>query len=135
MMKVVINKCFGGFGLSEEAWKILIEKHGFLPKTYDQMEEAEYKDCPITWVHDSSLETKEEYTRYSSIMPRFYHSNDDGCEFRAHPGVIEVVELLGEKANGNHASLKVVEIPDGIEWEIGEYDGTEWIDEVHRSWG
>ena len=134
-MKVVINKCYGGFGLSDKAWKILIEKHGFLPKTYDQMDEVEYAKRPVTWVHDSKLETKEEYTKHSDFLPRFYHSNDDGCDFRTHAGIIEVVELLGEEANGKHAVLKIVEIPDGIEWEIGEYDGIEWIDEKHRSWG
>ena len=48
--------------------------------------------------------------------------------------LVEVVECLGEKANGDHASLKIVEIPDGIEWQIEEYDGFEWIAEKHRTW-
>ena len=41
---------------------------------------------------------------------------------------------LGELANGPNAELKVVEIPDGIDWTIEEYDGVEWIAEVHRTW-
>jgi hypothetical protein len=32
------------------------------------------------------------------------------------------------------AELKVVESPDDVEWEIEEYDGIEWIAEVHRTW-
>jgi hypothetical protein len=28
----------------------------------------------------------------------------------------------------------VVEIPDGVEWEIAEYDGLEWVAEKHRTW-
>jgi hypothetical protein len=28
----------------------------------------------------------------------------------------------------------VVEIPDGIEWSIQEYDGLEWVAEKHRTW-
>jgi hypothetical protein len=41
---------------------------------------------------------------------------------------------LGEKANGSCASLKVVEIPDGVEWVVEEYYGTEWVAEKHRTW-
>ena len=29
---------------------------------------------------------------------------------------------------------KIVEIPDGVQWEITEYDGKECIKEKHRSW-
>ena len=53
---------------------------------------------------------------------------------RAHPDLIEVVEKMKEKANGRHAKLKIVKIPDDVEWEIEEYDGTEWVSEKHRRW-
>ena len=39
-----------------------------------------------------------------------------------------------EKANGNHADLKIVEIPANVEWQIDEYDGAEWVSEKHRTW-
>ena len=48
--------------------------------------------------------------------------------------LVDVVERLGKKANGESAELKVVEIPDGVEYEIDEYDGVESIHEKHRSW-
>lgn len=54
---------------------------------------------------------------------------------RTDPDVVAVVESLGEKANGNCAKLKVVEIPDGVRWEIDEYDGIESVREVSQSWG
>jgi hypothetical protein len=41
---------------------------------------------------------------------------------------------MGEAADGAFAELKVIEIPDGVEWQIDEYDGTEWIAEKHRTW-
>lgn len=53
---------------------------------------------------------------------------------RNDPILIQVIEELGEKANGNVATLKIIEIPDDIEWEIEEYDGSEWISEKHRTW-
>ena len=89
-MKVVINKCYGGFGLSVEAYKFL----------------------SIPW-------------------------DGYGYEFRqdrTNPKLVKCVEELGEEASGRFSSLKVVEIPDDVEWEIGEYDGTEWVAEKHRTW-
>ena len=53
---------------------------------------------------------------------------------RTDPDLIVAVETLGNKANGEYAELKIVEIPDNVEWEIAEYDGTEWVAEKHRTW-
>ncbi len=53
---------------------------------------------------------------------------------RNDPLLIEIVERLGKAANGEFAELKIVEIPDGVDWEIEEYDGNEWVSEVHRTW-
>lgn len=116
MTKVVINKCYGGFGLSDKAikrffelkeWTLVIEKanHGILDLYY-------YKDS----ISDDN----------------FFH---DVMIERDDPVLIQVVEELGKESFGQFAKLKVVEIPDGVDWEIEEYDGTEWIAEVHRTWG
>jgi hypothetical protein len=53
---------------------------------------------------------------------------------RDDPKLVECVESLGRQANGQFAKLKVVEIPDGVDWQIQEYDGSEWISEKHRTW-
>ena len=55
---------------------------------------------------------------------------------RADPHLIRVIEELGATANGPHAELKVVEIPDDVadNWEIEESDGIEWVAEKHRTW-
>lgn len=60
-----------------------------------------------------------------------------GFEFeddRTNPKLVECVETLKEKANGECAQLKVVEVPDGVEWYIHDYDGDEEIHEKHRVW-
>ena len=44
------------------------------------------------------------------------------------------MKKLGNKANGTCSELKIVEIPDGIEFELSEYDGLETVEEKHRSW-
>lgn len=54
---------------------------------------------------------------------------------RNDPKLIEVVEQLGDKANGANARLNIVEIPDDVDWIIQEYDGVEWVAEKHRTWG
>jgi hypothetical protein len=54
-------------------------------------------------------------------------------EDRANPKLVAVVEKLGD-CSGETAKLEVVEIPDGVDWEIEEYDGKEWISEKHRTW-
>ena len=48
--------------------------------------------------------------------------------------LVACVEKLGEAAGGRTANLKVVEIPDDVEWTIEEYDGSEWVAEKHRTW-
>jgi len=42
---------------------------------------------------------------------------------------------MGDKAKGDHAELKVVEIPDDVNYIVEEYDGLEQIAEQHRTWG
>jgi len=61
------------------------------------------------------------------------HFNDIDIE-RTDKDLIAVVDMLGEEVNGYSSELKVVEIPDGIDWYISEYDGMETIEENHRSW-
>ena len=90
-MKIVINACYGGFGLSKEALALFNERSGTVV-TYD-------------------IEIK-----------------------RDNPILVEIVEQLGESANTRFSQLKVVEIPDDVEWGIEEYDGDEYIAEKHRTW-
>ena len=53
---------------------------------------------------------------------------------RDDPALVEIVEELLDEANGLCANLKVVEIPDDVDWIVCEYDGNEWIAEKHRTW-
>jgi hypothetical protein len=54
---------------------------------------------------------------------------------RDDPDFVKIVEEMGEEASGHFANLVIVEIPDGIEWSISDYDGMESVEEKHRSWG
>ena len=54
---------------------------------------------------------------------------------RSDVDLVAVVQELGSAANGDHAKLVIVEIPDDVKWHISEYDGMEWVAENHRTWG
>lgn len=110
-MKVVINRCWGGFGLSHEAVMRYAELKGF---------------------ENFRFEEEKFFSKYYYIDNELFFSQY-GIE-RNDPVLIQVVEELGENANGQCAELKIIEIPDDIFWEIQEYDGMETVVESHRSW-
>lgn len=54
---------------------------------------------------------------------------------RDDPVLIQVLERLGaNECSGKYAALRIVEVPDGVKWTVEEYDGKEWVAEVHRTW-
>lgn len=73
---------------------------------------------------------KEEYNRIKKTELEWDH------EFpRDDPVLIEIIERIGlDKSADRYAELKIVEIPDDVEWTIDEYDGLEWVAEKHRTW-
>ena len=49
--------------------------------------------------------------------------------------VVQAIEEIGEEeSSGRFGEIKIIEIPDGISYEIYDYDGIESIHETHRSW-
>lgn len=49
--------------------------------------------------------------------------------------LIRIIEEVGvANAGGLSANLKIIEIPDDIEFVISEYDGRETVHEKHRTW-
>jgi len=52
---------------------------------------------------------------------------------RDDPLLVQVVQELGEEANGDGAELEIVEVPDDVDWVVLEV-GREWVAERHRVW-
>jgi hypothetical protein len=133
-MKIVINNDYGGFELSPKAIQ-LYYKLKFNQETYILERTGSYANPSFKKAIKKSPFYKIEV--YTTETPNL-ENRDEYCskyDFeRNDPILIEVVEKLGEKANGRHANLKIVEIPDDVEWEIKEYDGIEHIAEVHKTW-
>lgn len=139
-MKIVINSCYGGFGLSHKAVMRYAEiKDIKLYPWVDDITKGIYKDeatvdNPRIGVHYGTIPIKDDadYKEKSKKNDSFYW-NDRDID-RPDPALIQVVEEMGKKANGRSASLKITEIPDNIKWQIEEYDGLEYIAEKHRTW-
>ena len=106
-MKVVINRCYGGFDLSFEASKLIAERKGWTLATDDY--DREY------WIVNGQRADPYEIER-------------------TDPDLIAVVEELGSEADGYAAELRIVNVPDDVDWYIQDYDGMEKICENHRTW-
>jgi len=134
-MKIVVNRCYGGFGLSAKAIKKYLSLKGkdafFYEHDRTNYSMAKKVDLDSDYSHCVTIDCGD-YCSSEKLNNAGYFStyNLD----RTDKDLIKVVEELGEKANGRYARLKVVEIPDDIEWEIDDYDGVETIHEKHRSW-
>lgn len=57
-----------------------------------------------------------------------------GEDVRSNPILIGVIEELRDGADGAFAAIRIVDVPDDVQWQIGECDGQEWVEEKHRQW-
>lgn len=153
MTKLVINKCFGGFGLSKKAIARLAELQGktayffdghgisggYSPISVDAEKGLFFSAFSIPNPNEYFADKKDwcEMSQEERIAKNAKHEAvnlDSRPNDRADPLLVQVVEELGKVANGAYAKLEIVEIPDGIEWHLDEYDGIESVHENHRSW-
>jgi hypothetical protein len=137
-MKLVINRCYGGFGLSGAAVALYAERKGFIlyPETKGSLNLTTYWKVPPeqrvkdyeNW-YGLTVEERQAYNKAyteQTLNEREIPRDDADLVF--------VVEALGDLASGDCAKLGIVEVPDGVAWEISEYDGFERVEEAHRSW-
>jgi hypothetical protein len=127
MTKIVINSCYGGFGLSEAAMRLYAEKKGLPFFEHNPYKSDMFKQY---FTADPSGRYKIDEYGLSQIDNDFYrkYSLYDKDFDRTDPVLVEVVEELGEKANGFAAELEVIDIPKGTLYRIDEYDGLESIE-------
>lgn len=108
-VKIAYNACFGGFGLSNEAIELYLKKKGY---------------------------------KYTKLKPKYSWGScfdvTDPADFcdrdieRHDPILIDVIEELGELANGDCAKLAIEELDAGTQYRIDEYDGNESINTRDR---
>jgi hypothetical protein len=127
--KVVYNAKFGGFNLSREAceryWEIKgqqvwIEDGDFMNTfTVWLVPPEERLKQPEPW-HSVPLEERIAFNKQYSEQTWY------GCDVSRHdPVLVQVVEELGDKANGSYAKLAIAEVSGP--YRIDEYDGYETV--------
>jgi hypothetical protein len=118
MKKIVINRSYGntsygGFCVSHMAFLRLRE--------LGQREALQEPDAGAYWPK-AATPREPSLNRCGQLIPR-----DD-------EKLVQVIEEFGAEANGHCAELKIVEIPNDVEWEIEKSGGVEHVSEVHRTW-
>ena len=146
-MKIIINSKHGGFGISNIALVELMQKKGleiyFYEMVFDNSDKFTYvktnaanknlfvtaacKDFGEVFIPENDEQSDEFYECFIQTRDLKWRTDND------------LINLLEEKGSdfvsSPLSSLKVLEIPDDVEWEVEEYDGSEWISEKHRTWG
>ncbi len=106
--KVVLNSCFGGFSISEEAIEMLNDKYDL---NIDR--DFGYLGNEDLGIDDENFEA-----------------------YRMDKRLVAVVEKLGVKrASGRMAALRIVDVPDEVVevhgWHVDDYDGCESVHQSH----
>lgn len=110
MTKIVINNCYGGFCLSDDAIRL-----------YLSLKNIPYEERNDGWGNVMFCEPNgDDWSLFETIH---YMKRTD-------PDLVYVVETLGKNASFVDSHLIVVDIPQGTRYRIVEYDGNESIETV-----
>lgn len=145
-MKIIINSCFGGFGISNNALIEFMQRKGkeiyFYEGVFVGPDKRIYRKVKASnkslFVNAVCKDFGNEFIpendeQFDDFYKHIISNTDEKC--RTDVDLINLLEEKGSKyVSGPCSSLKIVEIPDDVEWEVEEYDGSEWISEKHRTW-
>ena len=132
MTKIVYNRCYGGFGLSDKAIERYAELKGI--KLYIERRNsfsANYWTSPpeerqgIVAMEDWSSATDEQRRLTNELYEN--HTIEPRYISRTDPLLVQVVEELGKEADGDFAELAIAEVEAGTRYRIDEYDGIESV--------
>ena len=134
MKKVILNKCYGGFSVSKAAYELYAKKIGASLYCYewepDNLYVRTYKNNGFIDYFTKDFGNRayisdEDYKKYNLYL-------DDS--YREDKILIEVVEKLGKLANTEYSDLKIVEIPNDLDYVIDDYDGIETLHQKVQEW-
>jgi hypothetical protein len=127
MTKIVYNGCYGGFSLSNEAIMRYAEIKGITLYSEKDSMFTHYYLCPpeeFKRLQDEDEANPVSVGRYDRSNAMYF--SDRNID-RADPALAQVVEELGDRANGMCARLCIEDVPAGTLYRIDEYDGYESV--------
>ena len=127
MVKIVVNSCWGGFGISKAGMLRYADLKGIT--LYPEPNQFSMMTYYTEQWKAATAEERVEHNRAYSASVIYDHDIE-----RDDPVLVQVVEELGDAAAGQYAELRITAVPDDVKWTIEEYDGKEWVAEVHRTW-
>lgn len=139
-MKIVLNGCYGGFGLSYEA--MVLYWHARCKDIYFYRDISAYDGYSKVHKYERiSLADIQRQTEFNRLTGYIYCTTEDQGAYLDHfpenvvndqdidrtdPILISVVETMGpQAASGRFAKLYIEEIPNGTKYKIDNYDGIE----------
>lgn len=132
MTKIVYNTCYGGFSLSPMAIFRYVEIKGIVL----YVEKSRF-GSQIYWTvppdqRPASMDNRTWNNAPTQVREAFNAAYNkltflDRNISRTDLALVQVVEELGEAANGIYAQLAIVEISAGLKYRIDEYDGLESV--------
>lgn len=134
MNKVVYNRCFGGFCLSVEAMLKIFEKKNQPLYVYkrDYTNNKDYANNVFKKIKNFEDSNSSFFTFSIKDFGDEVKNLPDDCMVccydlpRHDKELVQVIEELGYKANGDYADLAIKEI-EGNVYRIDEYDGNESV--------
>lgn len=133
MAKIVYNACYGGFGISEQGILHYAKLKGIelYPEknigivTYWTIPYQESCELGILSSNEFQKASSEERKKSNELYSKYVF--DYSKISRSDPCFVQMVEDLGDKANGHCAKLEIEEVPTGTLYRIEEYDGFESV--------
>jgi len=131
--KIAYNACYGGFGLSHDAIMRYAALKGLTiyPFVDCRTEDGSLLpyNAPNRFRRATEKESQTAFLVHYCTTPEYsdetYWSPYDAYKDRADS--IQVIEELGENANGQCAKIRLEEVPSGTLYRIDEYDGLESV--------
>ena len=131
-MKVVINGCYGGFGLSNFAYKELLRRKGKECYFYENKYGVgcyRIDDDPDNNKYFLVTVSTKDYGKFTEKIDSEHCVYYRGDNIRNDLDLIAMIEEFGsEKCSGRYAELEIEDVPSGTYYRIGEYDGIEYIE-------